>query len=264
MELAGLKTSNGKTTNLSSIGVTMILYGIPGIGKTHVANYLPDKRTCYIGLEGGEEPLVGKDIPILSLEMPQDETGLATFKQLVDGIRQGKVINGIDFSKIDTIVFDNISELERFFQFGLMKARKKSFMSIKEYGDSSTKIKEYLRYFRDLRNNGKYVVLIAHEQLIEEEDELGVKLTKTYPQISKSVVKEVMGMFDIVGRMEKIYNPDNPSEYERIIRIEPNAKSSAKCRIPEFVETYGETVPQDITYLFGKINELRKNKKNNN
>jgi phage nucleotide-binding protein len=252
------------TEDQVNTGLSMILYGEPGIGKTHAVNFLPNKTTLYLGFEGGEEPLIGKDIHIINFVSAQGKDSLVALKQILDAIknRNDIEINGVKIqtSSLTNVVIDNISELERYLQIGLMKYRNKSFMTLKEYGDASQKMKEYMRDIRDFKSLGIYVTAIAHEQLLEEKDELGDTCTKYYPQISVKIMREIMGMFDIVGRMEREHytNDSNNLEFKRIIRIAPNQKVSAKCRITGFVEKYGETFSQDIGDLYRCAYKLRK------
>lgn len=245
-------------------GLTMILYGEPGIGKTHAVNFLPDKTTLYIGFEGGDEPLIGKDIPIINFSSASGKDSLVALKQVMDAIQhKEQIVIGklrIDTSKLTNVVIDNISELERYMQMGLMKTRGKAFMTIKEYGDSTQKMKEYMRIIRDLKLSGLYVTAIAHEQIIEERDETGISVTRTYPQMGQRIVREIMGMFDIVGRMEREYGDEAEGkvDVQRVIRINPNQRVAAKCRITGLVEAYGDTVSQDIGELYRNAYKLRK------
>ncbi len=245
-------------------GLTMILYGEPGIGKTHAVNFLPDKTTLYIGFEGGDEPLIGKDVQIINFSSASGKDSLVALKQVMDAIQhKEQIVIGklrIDTSKLTNVVIDNISELERYMQMGLMKTRGKAFMTIKEYGDSTQKMKEYMRIIRDLKLSGLYVTAIAHEQIIEERDETGTSVTRTYPQMGQRIVREIMGMFDIVGRMEREYGDEAEGkvDVQRVIRINPNQRVAAKCRITGLVEAYGDTVSQDIGELYRNAYKLRK------
>jgi phage nucleotide-binding protein len=257
----------GKTGESKDLyGLTMILYGEPGIGKTHAINYLPDKTTLYIGFEGGDEPLIGKDIPIINFSAASGKDSLIALKQVMDAIiRREEIVIGkmkINTAQLTNVAIDNISELERYMQIGLMKTRGKSFMTLKEYGDSTQKMKEYMRTIRDLKLSGLYVTAIAHEQIIEERDETGSSVTRTFPQMGQRIVREIMGMFDIVGRMEREYGDSSEGiiDAQRVIRLNPNQRVAAKCRITGLTEMYGDTVSQDIGELYRNAYKLRKDR----
>jgi len=255
LENLGLTVRNGKDVQgIMRTGITSIIYGDTGTGKTHAVRFLPDKTTLYLGLEGGDSPLEGKDIPIFNLELENDGQGLAAFSKIMRAIKNGEKIAGVDTSEIQFLVIDHISEMERFFQFGLMKTRQKRFLELKEYGDSSQKMREYMRMMRDLRSKGINVIFIAHELWVDIKED-GIPVTKVVPKTGKSIIQEIMGMVDLVGRMEIV--TENNEEVRRI-RIKKSSDVAAKCRWTEMYETYGDYVSQDLGEVFRNIYRIRK------
>lgn len=265
LSLSGVTIKKG-SGDIGDMGASLLLYAEPGIGKTHCVRYLPDGQTVYLGFEGGDEPLVGKDIFVINFQMAGGSDDLAAFGIVTKAISNGETIeiNGqdIDMSKMTNVVIDNISELARFMQSGFMHSRGKSLMTLKEYGDTSVKMREYLRIYRDMKYHGKFVTFIAHEQEIEKTLPNGIVLTKKAPLIGKSIVNEVMGMVDMVGHLEFTDASEEQGatdmEPVRVIRIHPTAQVSAKCRILGFVDKYGPIVSQDIGDLYRNVYKHRK------
>jgi len=263
-ESLGLTVKNGADmASMMKTGVTGIFYGDTGVGKTHAVRFLPDKETLYVGLEGGDSPLEGKDIPIFNLELENDGQGLAAFSQIMRAIRDGETIANVDTSQLKFLVIDHISEMERFFQFGLMRNRKKRFLELKEYGDTSQKMREYLRMMRDLRSKGINVVFFAHEMWVDMKED-GVPVTKVVPKVGKSIVQEVMGMVDIVGRMEIATEEDSNGAREvRRIRIKKASDVAAKCRWTEMYRQHGDYASQDLGELYREVYKIRKARSKN-
>jgi phage nucleotide-binding protein len=121
------------------------------------------------------------------------------------------------------VVLDNISELEQWMINVLTKGRKKDFVELKEYGDSSYKMREYIRLFRDLVFVGTTVIFNAWELPIEIQVSGGEVKTKAFPKLSKKLAIELCGLVDVVGRLERY-----PKTGDRFLRLDGTNEIEAK------------------------------------
>jgi len=142
------------------------------------------------------------------------------------------------------IVLDNISELQDWMVIALTQGRGKEFTEIREHGDASQKMREYLHLFRDLTEKGMNVVFNAWEfpLPIEEGDEMTV--TRLYPKLYKKLAPEICGIVDMVGHLENYEKTG-----ERFIRFEGSSRLVAKSQF-KGVEKFE---PANLPALFAKV-----------
>ena len=213
---------------LKSTGVSAIIYGESGIGKTHFAGTLPG-RTLVIAAEANGIKTLARSanldkIEVLYLPMPgktEDETAAkynAFFNNLMTGEEVGKV---------DNVVLDSATELAN--NLLLMKAdptKNGGTPTMKCYSDVQFSMRRYLRILRDLAEvRGKNVVVIALEAELVLSQNADAANTKTHPALSgKKLSPEAEGLYDIVGHLEK------KSDGTRVIRLEGNDSFVAKDR----------------------------------
>ena len=204
-------------------GVSILIYADPGIGKTTLATTLPVGETLIINVESGIGPLLGTGHIVFNLNRD--------LKQLEDIYRYLRT----EKHPFTNIVIDNISELQEWMIHVLSTVRNKDFPEIREYGDASVKLKEYIRLFRDLTSECNInVVFNAWEMPLElEKNTMGV-VTKAFPKMMPKLAPEICGIVDMVGHLE-LYEKTG----DRFIRFKGTNKIMAKTQfkgIDEFEE----------------------------
>lgn len=245
-------------------GVSMILYGASGSGKTHTINFLPPEKTVVLLFErGGDAPIEGSGIPVFTLQLEENGSGLKGFKMLVNAIQTGEAIEGIDFSQIKYVVLDHLTEMERFFITSLTSAVNKKTPTLREYGTTSYKLKEYVRKFRDLTGKGINVIMLAHDQSLDSVDSNGVSTNIIAPAVGSKMksVNEIVGAVDVVGYLHKsVSGDDNLAEKEqRMIEIRDSDTLKCKCRYKDMFLIYPDGLPQDeLGNFFKELYKVRK------
>jgi phage nucleotide-binding protein len=192
-------------------GISFCIYGDPGVGKTTLATTLPASETLILNFEAGLGATLGKGHTLVNIA---DDLSKIDF-----------IYETISTNPIPYVVLDNISEMEQWMINTLTKSRKKSFVELKEYGDSSYKMREYIRLFRDLVYKGTTVIFNAWEMPMDIMVSGGEVRTKAFPKLSKKLAIELCGLMDIVGRLE-IY----PKTGDRYIRFEMTPEIEAKSQ----------------------------------
>lgn len=226
-----------------SKGVTMVLYADSGKGKTVALGTLPEGELLIIDADGGMESIASRNHSVVSLLRTDEpeQNGVNKLAQIIMYLRS-------DECKFKYVAIDSISELEKYVLTSLRIDRGKEYLTIKEYGDTSMVLREYIRVFRDLTERGINIIITALEMpLIIQETSDGV-ITKAFPKLTKSLAPELCGLVDMVGRLEI-----NDKTGERRIRFKGAENITAKTRVAG-VDDFEST---DLSVVFSKIKETK-------
>ena len=229
-----------KTLAINSIkGTTMVLYADSGKGKTVALGTLPEGELLIIDADGGMESISNRNHDTVSLLRTGDleKDGVGRLAEIVMYLRS-------DECKYRYVAIDSISEVEKYILSSLRYQRGKDYLTIKEYGDTSMILREYIRIFRDLTERGINVILTALEMpLVTQETSDGI-VTKAFPKLTKSLAPELCGLVDMVGRIEI-----NDKTNERRIRFKGAENITAKTRVAGILDYEGT----DLNVIFNKI-----------
>lgn len=213
------------TEALDHAGVSAIVYGESGIGKTHFSGTLPGK-TLIIAAEANGIKTLARCPNAAKIEiayLPQGRNAEDTSAQLNAFFDR---LMSADLA-FDNVVLDSATELAN--QLLLTKSdpnKNGGTPTMKNYADVQFAMRRYLRILRDLAEvKGKNVIVIALEaELILSQNE-DVQHSKTHPALSgKKLSPEAEGLFDIVAHMEK------RNDGTRVFRLEGNDQFVAKDR----------------------------------
>lgn len=169
---------------------TILIYSPPGMGKTSTVKFLPGK-TLVLDIDRTTRVLKGlENIDIVYV----DNAGTWDFwGNLIQELE--KNYKGV----YDNIVVDNISELERCLLSDLgSKGKNKGVPSQGDYQYMQFRIVNSLRYMKNL---GANLIWTAWETDDLYTDSSGQQYNRSYPQINKKIMNNVLGLCDMVGRL---------------------------------------------------------------
>ena len=220
-----------KANTLKTEGKSLLIYGDSGFGKTYAAGTLPEGKTLIIDIDVGVETLSKTDHEVVRPD------SVVELKEIYEGLRDGSLAYRF-------VVIDSLTELEKRVQMFRKQAKGKEFISMKEYGETSELMREYMRKFRDLRNEGISVIFTALEMPLDIQVSESETQTKAVPMLSKKFALEACGLVDMVARLVI-----NPNSGERELRFAGNQEFLAKTR----VHVVNPVEPPDLTMLYRKI-----------
>ena len=195
------------TEAINNSGVSAIVYGESGIGKTHFIGTLPGSTLIIAAEKGGIKTLekfpedVKERLDVVYL--PQPSTDIDDTNRRLNAFFDSLIIEDLAF---DNIVLDSATELAN----GILMAKTDpnkngGSPTQKNYSDTISAMKRYLRILRDIAEiRKKNVVIIALEAEVILSQNADSQNTKTHPALcGKKLPPEAEGLFDIVAHLQK-------------------------------------------------------------
>lgn len=203
-----------------------LIYGVPGIGKTTTACGAPNP--LGIDLEGGMNEQV----------IDRNEDPITDLKTFMSCLRYAYA------SDFDTVIIDSATALEQILTKDILKDHKDKetlddFGYGKGYVHLASKWVEVLGVMRSLKDKGKNVILIGHDQIQKVEDPTSENYDRYQPDIHKKSMSLVVSAMDAVffARHEKVLKDKERSDKKRgvstgrrIVETEESAAWIAKNR----------------------------------
>lgn len=216
----------------------VLLYGKPGLGKTSAIKGLTGK-VLVLDLDGSSRVLAGlKDVDVISFNR---ENPIQSMKEFLDEARG--ILKGYQ-----TLVIDNITAFEKdWFVARGLKSKNGIRNEIQDYGDYTNYFLRLITMIYSLPIN-IYVTAWEDKRDIDLED--GTKLTEYIPQVRNQVLNQLLGLTDVVGRIQV-----NPATHGRGAILEGSDGVYAKNRLDDRTACKIEDL-----FKFGKI--VEKNKEN--
>jgi phage nucleotide-binding protein len=184
-------------------GVSAIIYGNPGVGKTTLLTTLPPKETLIVNTEAGEGPLLGTGINQFNVRKALEKN------PDIDAV----ITNLYKFLRTKNhpfkyVAIDNISELVEQLVLSYTLQRNKKLPELKEHGDTAYKIREIVYNFRDLVYQDISVIFNAWETVKEIRQTDGSLVSLIIPMIGNKTSYQMCGLVDMVGRLETAEKTD--------------------------------------------------------
>lgn len=216
----------------------VLLYGKPGLGKTSAIKGLTGK-VLVLDLDGSSRVLAGlKDVDVISFNR---ENPIQSMKEFLDEAR------GI-LKEYQTLGIDNITAFEKdWFVARGLKSKNGIRNEIQDYGDYTNYFLRLITMIYSLPIN-IYVTAWEDKRDIDLED--GTKLTEYIPQVRNQVLNQLLGLTDVVGRIQV-----NPATHGRGAILEGSDGVYAKNRLDDRTACKIEDL-----FKFGQI--VEKNKEN--
>jgi GTPase SAR1 family protein len=192
-------------SSIEDVGISMIVYGDPGVGKTSLPKtllgweygkgyihkpYFKKEEVFVIDVECGESVLAHKGKRVVtSYRVTEDEESLLKFKDVVKFLHEMK-------HPFKLVVVDNMSELEKFFLMALTKRKELNVPRQKEWGDDAFYMRKNIRDLRNLTYKGVNIIFNFWAMIVPIEDKEGHISSYMAPMVMRSTTMEYIGLVE--------------------------------------------------------------------
>lgn len=175
----------------------ILIYGKAGLGKTSLIRHLKGK-TIVLSMDNSHKVLEGaENVDIRTI----DDDGVVSFDRKHPSEDIEKFITEVDevISNYDNLVIDNVSSLQS--DWFIEQGRKSKNGISNELQHYNQWTNYFLRILTAIYNKPINIYITAWEDTHELNLETGQIITQYVPQIRNSVLNQLLGLTDVVGRI---------------------------------------------------------------
>lgn len=202
--------ANTKDIQIENMKLNLLIYGKSGSGKTPFASYFP--KPYFFDFDKGMTSVRGRDVEYDTF------TSYADFQ-----IKFRELERSCPY---ETVVLDSVTTMEEYCMDGILQANRRAMPTMNEWNVLIAELKDL---FMRATKMSKHLVVIAHEQLVQ--DEITGEITIRPQIVGKKLPAQLPLWFDEVYRTQVSRTKEGVPLYSilTVADIKYTAKSRIHC-----------------------------------
>ena len=210
------------------VKIKMGVYGKSGVGKTRLALQIANHFKTFLVFSEKSESSIVSHPDFTRFEHNLEFTEVDSW----EGVKKAFDYITVNQDKYDWVIVDSLTDINKRVIEDITESSKEETMSMRQWGQVTSRMERFIRFIRDLRTNVLFVCLS-----VGDKNEMTGEITQ-YPSMTGRLKEEMPAYLDINGYMYTVESRTEPGTVDRCLQFTSSPRAVAKDRFDKLTYEY--------------------------